>query len=104
MHFSSSTRSTRTFVLFSSGCTSISGLELKPRAQQSFATKLIYLQYLDLADCLRVDDSSLAAIARSAPNLLQLYLRRCSNVTGKKENDILFSALKELASFQITTI
>lgn len=35
------------------------------------------LQYLDLTDCVSIDDSSLLAIVRQCPQLVYLYLRRC---------------------------
>ena len=41
------------------------------------------LQYLDLSDCTRISDASLQVIARNAPHLQQLYLRRCVGITGK---------------------
>lgn len=68
-------------LLLLAGCPLVTSLDLNPRVE-GFA-KLVYLQYLDLADCVKISDPSLAVIAGSAPNLLQLYLRRCVNITGK---------------------
>ena len=45
--------------------------------------RLLNLQYLDLTDCTSLEDSGLKMIVESCPQLLYLFMRRCSAITGK---------------------
>ena len=42
----------------------------------------LQLQYLDLTDCINLNDSGIEMIVRSCSQLTCLYLRRCIHVTG----------------------
>ena len=44
---------------------------------------LLSLSYLDLSECVSLDDTGLQMIGTSCPNLTHLYLRKCINITGK---------------------
>nr|XP_040567099.1 F-box/LRR-repeat protein 7-like [Lepeophtheirus salmonis] len=39
------------------------------------------IQYLDISDCVSLEDSGLKMIVESCPQLTYLFLRRCSNIT-----------------------
>ena len=45
--------------------------------------RLLNLQYLDLTDCTSLEDSGLKMIVECCPQLLYLFMRRCSAITGK---------------------
>ena len=45
--------------------------------------RLLNLQYLDLTDCTSLEDSGLKMIVECCPQLLYLFMRRCSTLTGK---------------------
>ena len=45
--------------------------------------RLDHLQYLDLTDCLSLEDSGLKMVVETCPQLLYLFLRRCTALTGK---------------------
>jgi hypothetical protein len=46
--------------------------------------RLLNLQYLDLTDCTSLEDSGLKMIVECCPQLLYLFMRRCSSITGKQ--------------------
>ena len=50
---------------------------------------LLSLSYLDLSECVSLDDTGLQMIGTSCPNLTHLYLRKCINISGK--SNIFFS-------------
>ena len=45
--------------------------------------RLLNIQYLDLTDCTSLEDSGLKMIVECCPQLLYLFMRRCSSITGK---------------------
>ena len=45
--------------------------------------RLDHLQYLDLTDCVSLEDSGLKMVVETCPQLLYLFLRRCTALTGK---------------------
>ena len=45
--------------------------------------RLLNLQFLDLTDCTSLEDSGLKMIVECCPQLLYLFMRRCSTLTGK---------------------
>ena len=68
------------------GCTSLTAAdfshqEVGPQQPPPFSAPS--LRHLDLSDCAGVSDALLAALASAAPNLQNLFLRRCARITGK---------------------
>ena len=57
---------------------------ISPMPQMLFKRQL-NLQFLDLTDCLSLEDTGLKMIVEACPQLLYLFLRRCTNVTGKSQ-------------------
>jgi len=49
----------------------------------------LLLQYLDLTDCMAIDDMGLKIVVKNCPQLVYLYLRRCIQITGELELIIL---------------
>ena len=45
--------------------------------------RVLNLQYLDLTDCASLEDSGLKMVVENCPQLIYLFLRRCSAITGK---------------------
>ena len=45
--------------------------------------RLLNLQYLDVTDCVSLEDSGLKMVVENCPQLLYLFMRRCSNITGE---------------------
>lgn len=43
----------------------------------------LLLQYLDLTDCLALDDAGLKIVVKNCPQLVYLYMRRCVQISGK---------------------
>ena len=43
----------------------------------------LQLQYLDVSDCPAVDDTSVRLAVENCTQLLYLFLRRCTNITGE---------------------
>lgn len=43
----------------------------------------LLLQYLDLTDCMAIDDMGLKIVVKNCPQLVYLYLRRCIQITGE---------------------
>lgn len=48
--------------------------------------RLDHLQYLDLTDCASLEDTGLKMVVETCPQLLYLFLRRCTAITGKKHD------------------
>lgn len=46
------------------------------------ADRRLQLQYLDLTDCVIVQDGELRIVVQNCPQLAYLYLRRCVQITG----------------------
>ena len=57
--------------------------------------RLLNLQYLDLTDCTSLEDSGLKMIVECCPQLLYLFMRRCSAITGKNLYQV-FNAINYL--------
>nr|CAH7743368.1 unnamed protein product [Callosobruchus chinensis] len=70
------------------------------------APRRLQLQYLDLTDCVAVQDSGLMVIVRNCPHLAYLYLRRCVQITdtGLKYVPSFCSGLRELSVSDCTNI
>ena len=47
--------------------------------------RLLNLQYLDLTDCASLEDSGLKMVVENCPQLIYLFLRRCSAITGNNK-------------------
>jgi hypothetical protein len=55
--------------------------------------RVLNLQYLDLTDCTSLEDSGLKMVVENCPQLIYLFLRRCTAITGKFEarlNQVIF--------------
>lgn len=59
-------------------CDTLSSCSVVP----SSASRMIFLQYLDLSDCPRIVDAGLRMIVKNSPHLRNIFLRRCLNLTG----------------------
>ena len=79
------------FSIFS-GCHMISTVSVhQPQAimvrgappQPHVTKRLLNLQFLDLTDCCSLEDSGLKIVVENCPQLLYLFMRRCSNISGK---------------------
>ena len=58
-------------------------LQPPPGQQQpQFSRRQLGLTWLDLTDCVSVEDSGLKMIVETCPQLQYLFLRRCVNITG----------------------
>ena len=59
-------------------------MTLQPSGQQQpqFSRRQLGLTWLDLTDCVSVEDSGLKMIVEACPQLQYLFLRRCVNITG----------------------
>ncbi len=66
------------------GCSLVSGVGVTPH---------LPLQFLDMSDCARLDDTSLRLVVESCPQLQFLYLRRCTQISGTR---IIFLYLKHM--------
>ena len=65
------------------GCSLVSGLEPSSRGElRERLSRGLSLTHLDLTDCQRLDDLSLRLILQASSGMENLYLRRCSNITG----------------------
>ena len=77
--------------LFFPGCHMISTVSVhQPVAVQQRqglptqpSRRLLNLQFLDLTDCVSLEDSGLKMIVENCPQLLYLFMRRCTNITGE---------------------
>lgn len=62
----------------------------------------LQLQYLDLTDCMSLEDTGIQMIVRSCARLTCLYLRRCVHTTGKEFlNEGIAVVKKDLKSFNL---
>lgn len=70
------------FMQFSSllGCTQINSIDFNHHLDPP---RRLLLQYLDVTDCYSIDDDGLKTIVQNCPQLVYLYLRRCTQITGK---------------------
>ncbi|CAH1153660.1 unnamed protein product [Phaedon cochleariae] len=78
------------------GCVKISCISINSGPEPP---RRLQLQYLDLTDCVAVQDSGLMVIVRNCPQLSYLYLRRCVQITdaGLKYVPSFCSCLRELS-------
>lgn len=65
---------------FLSGCSQVSSISPNPHMEPP---RRLLLQYLDLTDCMAIDDMGLKIVVKNCPQLVYLYLRRCIQVTGE---------------------
>ena len=63
-------------VIMLEGCPMISTLSHGRRSDW------LSLTFLDMSECVSLDDTGLARVVTSCPNLTHLYLRKCTNITG----------------------
>ncbi|XP_074652297.1 uncharacterized protein LOC141906806 [Tubulanus polymorphus] len=66
------------------GCSSITCISLTPEASMQASplrSKQIFLRYLDMSDCVDLEDGGLSIIASHCTQLCYLYLRRCTRVS-----------------------
>lgn len=61
--------------------------------------RLEHLQYLDLTDCLSLEDAGLKMVVETCPQLLYLFLRRCTSVTGERQNVKIFKKQSSMSQF-----
>ncbi|XP_060516149.1 F-box/LRR-repeat protein 7-like [Cylas formicarius] len=94
--FEIATRCTNLQHLDLTGCTKISCISLNTLSDP---TKRMQLQYLDLTDCVVMQDGGLRIVVQNCPQLAYLYLRRCIQITdaGLKFVPSFCSALRELS-------
>ncbi|CAG9759896.1 unnamed protein product [Ceutorhynchus assimilis] len=78
------------------GCMNISYISVNAVAD---VNRRMQLQYLDLTDCVAIQDIGLRIIVQNCPLLAFLYLRRCFNITdaGLKYVPSFCSGLRELS-------
>lgn len=62
-----------------SGCTQIMSIDFNHHLD---SPRRLLLQFLDLTDCYAIDDTGLKTIVQNCPQLVYLYLRRCTQITG----------------------
>lgn len=67
------------------GCVKISCISVNSIVD---ANRRMQLQYLDLTDCVIVQDGGLRIIVQNCPQLAYLYLRRCIQITGMYQSQI----------------
>uniref|UniRef100_A0A336K2Q1 CSON012005 protein n=1 Tax=Culicoides sonorensis TaxID=179676 RepID=A0A336K2Q1_CULSO len=60
------------------GCYQITTIDINPSLQSSGK---LQLQYLDLTDCVSLNDTGLKVVVKNCPLLVYLYLRRCVQIT-----------------------
>ncbi|KAK7092678.1 F-box/LRR-repeat protein 7-like isoform X2 [Littorina saxatilis] len=68
------------------GCTEITCIRLMSGVMTEGSAahlQLIYLRYLDMTDCVNLQDAGLSLIAAHCMQLQFLFLRRCSQITDK---------------------
>ena len=46
--------------------------------------RLLNLQFVDLTDCVSLEDSGLKIMVETCPQLIYIFLRRCYNITGEE--------------------
>ncbi|EDW97386.1 F-box/LRR-repeat protein 7 [Drosophila yakuba] len=78
------------------GCSQVSSISPNPHMEPP---RRLLLQYLDLTDCMAIDDMGLKIVVKNCPQLVYLYLRRCIQVTdaGLKFVPSFCVSLKELS-------
>ncbi|XP_037948596.1 F-box/LRR-repeat protein 7 [Teleopsis dalmanni] len=78
------------------GCSQVNSISPNPNLEP---TRRLLLQYLDLTDCIAIDDVGLKIVVKNCPQLIYLYLRRCIQITdaGLKYVPSFCIALKELS-------
>lgn len=64
------------------GCSQVSSISPNPHVEPP---RRLLLQYLDLTDCMAIDDMGLKIVVKNCPQLVYLYLRRCIQITGELE-------------------
>lgn len=82
-----------------SGCTQIISIDFNHHLDPP---RRLLLQYLDVTDCYSIDDDGLKIIVQNCPQLVYLYLRRCTQITGQLRTHIL--AFLKIAFILITCI
>ncbi len=60
----------------------LSAASPSPSSGPQFRRLLPNLQFLDLTDCVSLEDSGVKMVVETCPQLLYLFMRRCSNITG----------------------
>ena len=63
------------------GCVLVSGVGVA--AAPGSPTPRLPLHYLDMSDCPRLDDTALRLVVDSCPQIQFLFLRRCTQITGR---------------------
>ncbi|XP_037732099.1 F-box/LRR-repeat protein 7 [Drosophila subpulchrella] len=78
------------------GCSQVSSISPNPHVEPP---RRLLLQYLDLTDCMAIDDMGLKIVVKNCPQLVYLYLRRCIQITdaGLKFVPSFCVSLKELS-------
>lgn len=71
-----------------SGCTQILSIDFNHHLDPP---RRLLLQYLDVTDCYSIDDDGLKTIVQNCPQLVYLYLRRCTQITGQLSQHKRFS-------------
>lgn len=61
------------------GCTQITSIDFNLGLDPP---RRLLLQFLDLTDCCALDDSGLKIVVQNCPQLVYLYLRRCTQISG----------------------
>lgn len=61
------------------GCTQIVTVDFNHHLDPP---RRLLLQFLDVTDCYAIDDNGLKTIVQNCPQLVYLYLRRCTQITG----------------------
>ena len=73
-------------------------MTLASTSSLSFSKRQLGIQYLDLTDCVSLEDSGLKMIVETCPQLMYLFLRRCVNITGEY---IYASGMNEIESMPL---
>lgn len=68
-----------TLIFDSLGCSQIATIDF---SNHSDLSRRLQIQYLDLTDCFPLDDNGLRTVVQNCPQLVYLYLRRCTQITG----------------------
>ncbi|KAL7874144.1 hypothetical protein SRHO_G00051140 [Serrasalmus rhombeus] len=85
-----------------SGCPKVTCISLTQETSVQLSPihgQQIGLRYLDMSDCVSLEDEGLRAIASHCPRLTHLYLRRCSRLTDEALRQLALHcpALRELS-------
>lgn len=67
-------------LIWFSGCTQIGSIDFNHSLNP---TRRLLLQFLDLTDCCQLDDVGLKTVVQNCPQLVFLYLRRCTQISGE---------------------